>query len=369
MGLGVRKAAAGVISALVLLALAGVSLGATGAFAADTSTPTPTRLKVIAASLGDRSLMLPTRDNPIVINPKVRKQLSMTVRNDGTSVVSVQYLRLTGSLFGIRFVRYQASSNIEVAAGTTRTISVLGDFFDLDGVATGYMSASMQVIDQQRVVLASQPFVADVQGKVVSSVGLLLLESVAFSAVGIVQIVFGLARRRLPRNRFVRAVLFAVNFGIIVITVTIAAAMARVALFGSASWVPALLIASGIGFVLGYLSPGRLERGARDTTDDSVIDLVAAEAVARASGDVRRVQTGELESHKSGDHTTGIAAALRRRTGRQNDSGSHSPAQHDSGGHTPAQHDSGGHTPAQHDSGGFTPPPPPHESGGHEPAQ
>ena len=360
MGAGVKKVGAGLFAVIALFAISGMSLGAGAAAGAATA---PSRLKVTAASIGDRSLLSATRANPIVINPKVRQQLSMTVRNDGTSVVSVRYLRLTGSLLGVHFVRYQASSNIDVAAGTTRTISVLGDFFDVDGVATGYMSATMQVVDQQRVVLASQPFVADVQGKVVSSVGLLLLEAFAFSAVGIVQIVFGLARRRLPRNRFVRAVFFAVTFGSVVITLTVAAAMARVALFGSSSWVPALLIASGIGFVLGYLSPGRLERGARDTTDDSVIDLVAAEAVARASGGVRRVQTGEVEAHKSGDHT-GVLGKLTRRT-KQHDSGGHTPAQHDSGGHSPSHHDSGGHSPAQHDSGGFTPPDH-QQSGGHD---
>lgn len=376
MGVGVRRLGAGVISTLAVFALSGVSLGATGAAAADTSPPT--RLKVMAASIGQRSLMLPTRDNPIVMNPKVKQQLSMTVRNDGTDAVTVRYLRLTGRIMGVHFVRYQAEANVAVPAGTTRTISVLGDFFDIDGRSTGYMSVTMQVVDEQRALLASQPFVADVRGKVVSSQGWVLLEVGVFAMVSLAEIVFGLAQRRLPRNRFVRAILFTLTAASVVIAVTISAAMARVALFGASSWVPALLLAAGIGFVLGYLSPGRVERGARDSTDDSVIDLVAAEAVARASGGVARIQTGELESHKSGDHTTGIAAALRRRTGRQNDSGSHTAAQHDSGGHTPAHHDSGGHTPAQHDSGGHAPAqhdsggftaPPPHESGGHEPVQ
>jgi hypothetical protein len=376
MGVGLRRLSAGSISALALVALSGMSLGPTSA-AADSSSP-PTRLKVTAASIGDRSLMLPTRDNPIVMNPKVKQQLSITLENDGTDAVAVRYLRLTGRIMGVQFVRYQAEANVVVDPGKSHTISVLGDFFDVDGRSTGYMSATMQVVDEQRALLASQPFVADVRGKVVSSEGWLLLEVGVFGLVSVFEIVLGLARRRLPRNRFVRAIMFTLGAASVVIALTVAAAMARVALFGASSWVPALLIASGIGFVLGYLSPGRVERGARDSTDESVIDLVAAEAVARASGGVTRIQTGELESHKSGDHTTGIAAALRRRTGRTHDSGSHSPAQHDSGGHTPAQHDSGGHTPAQHDSGGHAPaqhdsggftPPPPHESGGHEPVQ
>jgi hypothetical protein len=351
------------LAVLAVLALSGASVGATSATADATSPPTP--VKVMAASIGARSLMTPTRDNPIIINPKVKQELSMTVQNNGTSAVSVRYLRLTGSLLGIHFVRYQATSDLDVPAGQTRTISALGDFFDVDGVATGYMNATMQVVDQQRNVLATQPFVADVHGKVFSSVGLLLLEAGVFAIVGVIEIVVGLARRKLPRNRFVRAVFFALTAGAVVITLTVAASIGRVALFGSAAWIPALLIASGIAFVLGYLSPGRVERGARDTTDDSVIDLVAAEAVARASGGFKRATTGEIAAHKSGDYTTGVLAALKGKGKRQQTSGSHSPAQHDSGGHTPSQHDSGGHTPSQHDSGGFTPPDH-QQSGGHD---
>jgi len=353
------------LALLALLALSGASVGATSATAADTSSST-LPFKVIAASIGQRSLMTPTRDNPIVINPKVKQQLSMTVQNLGTTPVSIRYLRITGTLLGIHFVRYQATADTVVGAGKTTTISALGDFFDVDGVASGYMNATMQVVDQQRTLLASQPFVGDVQGKVFSSVGLLLLEAGVFDIVGIVEIVVGLARRKLPRNRFVRAVFFALTAGAVVITLTVAAAMGRVALFGSAAWVPALLIAAAIAFVLGYLSPGRVERGARDTTDDSVIDLVAAEAVARASGGFKRATTGEIAAaHKSGDYTTGVLAALKGKAKRQQTSGSHTPASHESGGHSPAQHDSGGHSPAQHDSGGFTPPDH-QQSGGHD---
>jgi hypothetical protein len=210
------------------------------------------------------------------------------------------------------------------------------------------MNATMQVVDEQRNDLGSQPFVADVQGKVASSVGLLLLEAAIFAIVGIIEIVVGLARRRLPGNRFVRGLLFALTAASTVIAIVVAASMGRVALFGSSTWVPIVLIASAIAFVVGYLSPGRMDREARDRAKDSEIDLVAAEAVARASGEYHSVTTGGFPTQQSGDHT-GVAAS------------------HDSGGFAPPeQHTSGGFTPPeQHSSGGFTPPEQ-HSSGGHE---
>jgi hypothetical protein len=335
MGRRGRKFGAGLLAAGALCAIAGVgALGTGTAGAADT----PTTLTVVSAAIGGRSLTEPTRDNPVVINPNNKAELSMTVRNDGTERVEVRYLRLTGSLLGVHFVRYQASANVVVPPGSTRTIAALGDFFDVDGVASGYMNATMQAVDEHRDVLATQPFVADVQGKVASSEGLLLLQAIVFSLVGIIEIVTGLARRRLPRNRFVRALLFGLTAASVVVTIVVGAAMSRVALWGASTWVPVLLIATGVGFVLGYLSPGRIEKGARDKADDAAIDLVAADAVARASGEVQRVTTGEYAAHASGDHTGAVAA--------QHESGGFAPVQHDSGEFSaPAQHESGGHEP------------------------
>ncbi len=131
MGWRGRTAGAGLVGVLAILGIAGFGAGAAGA--ADT----PTRLQVTEASIGTRSLTEPTRSNPVVINPKVRAQLQMTVRNDGPDPVHVRYLRLTGSLLGVHFVRYQSSADVSVPPVATRTISADGDFFDVDGVATG----------------------------------------------------------------------------------------------------------------------------------------------------------------------------------------------------------------------------------------
>jgi hypothetical protein len=118
-------------------------------------------------------------------------------------------------------------------------------------------------------------------------------------------------------------------------------AMLRIALPGPTTWVPAVVLSTVVGFVLGYLSPGPLDQHAKDSADEEVIDLVAAEAVARASGAHER-------------RTTGGSVA-------PNESGAHDPA-HESGSHAPA-HESGEFK--AHQSGQFTP----HESGPIDPLQ
>jgi hypothetical protein len=317
-------------------------------------------VKIVAASIGGHSLTAPTRDNPVIIDPNVPAELSMTLRNDTPVAVHVRFLRLSGLVLGIRFVNFQGSANTDIPAGATRTVSVPGDFFDVDRAASGYINGEMQAANEQRGALASQKFVADIQGRFLSSEGILLLEILALAVISLVDIGVSVARRRLPRNRLISGFLFAFAAASTVLTIVIAAAMARVALFETTSWVPALFVATAGAFVLGYLSPGRLTKTAPDAADDAVIDLVAADAVARATGDYERRTTGGTVAHTSGDHT-GVAAGL------DQSSGSFAAA-HDSGSFAPASHESGGFTPPAHESGEFDPPSP-HESGGFEPLE
>jgi hypothetical protein len=324
-----------------------ICFGILAAPMARAQTTSDSGVNLTAASIGLRSLMGPTRDDPVPIDPKHRTVLSVTVQNNTPQPAHVRYLRLSGAILGIRFVNYQASTNVDVPAGQTRTITVPGDFFDVDGAAMGYVNAKLQVTDDQRATLASQSFVGDVRGKFLSSEGILLLQVLVIALISLVDIGVSVARRRLPRNRFVSAILFAFAAASTVVAIVIGAAMARVALFETNAWVPALFIATAGAFVLGYVSPGRLVKTAPEEAEDRVLDLVAADAVARATGDHERRTTGGNVAHSSGDHT-GVVAA--------HESGGFEPASHESGGFAPASHESGGFEPAEtHESGKFEP--------------
>jgi hypothetical protein len=331
----------------VAVLLAACGAGVAGAVAAGAASDNPS-VKLIDAHIGDRSLMSGTTEHPVVINPKVPTVLSMTLANEGSTPVHVRYLRLSGSILGIDFVRYQASTKADIEPGATKTVTAPSDFFDVDGVATGYVNAQMQAVDEQRSTIATQGFVSDVKGKFLSSEGLFFLQVLVFALISLVDVMYGIARRRLPRNRFIAALLFAFAAASTVITIVIGAAMARVALFEPQAWVPALFVATAGAFVLGYLSPSRLSRTATEEADDKVIDLVAASAVARASGEQARRTTGGTPSHESGDHTLDIGS---------HKSGEFSVGQQESGEYN-VGHDSGEYTAVQR-----------HESGSHEPPE
>jgi hypothetical protein len=333
-----------VVAAVLLLACgAGVAGAAMAAAASDSPS-----VKLVDAHIGDRSIMSGTKDHPVAINPKVPTTLSMTLANQGSTPLHIRYIRLTGSILGINFVQYQASTQADIPPGTTKTVTAPTDFFDVDGVATGFVNANMQAVDDQRSTVVTQSFVADVNGRFLSSEGLFFLQVLVFALISLIDVAYGISRRRLPRNRFIAALLFAFAAASTVITIVVGAAMARVALFEAQAWVPALFVATAGAFVLGYLSPSRLSRTATEDAEDKVIDLVAAGAVARATGEQAARTTGGTPSHESGDHTLDIGTHQSGEFSVRHESGEYDVEKHDSGEYSAVQrHESGSHEPTE----------------------
>src|SRR4029077_19645536 len=100
-----------VFAALLLLACGAVAAGAASAGAASENPSA----KLVDAHIGDRSIMSGTKDHPVVVEPKVPTTLSMTIANDGTTPLHVRYMRLSGTILGISFVQYQASTKADIA--------------------------------------------------------------------------------------------------------------------------------------------------------------------------------------------------------------------------------------------------------------
>jgi hypothetical protein len=302
------------------------------------------KVQITAASIGGRSLFGDTRGSPVPMKTKHQVPFSVTVRNNGAAPVVIRFLSINGSIISVRLVRFSSTVGQTVPPFSAITINQLGDFASLDGAATGYFDASIAVADAQGNTIASHGFGADSQGGFWSTEGIALLLVVAFAVVGIVRITIGVSRRSLSRNRFVRGLTFAITAAAGAIAIVVALAMFRIDLLPAAAYVPAIFLATAIGFGLGFVSPGPLERRARDVSEDRVVDIVAAEAVARASGEYsRRTTGGTVLPHESGDYTQEVAKA-------GHDSGSFT--KQDSGSFT--KQDSGSFTP-QHESGEFAP--------------
>ena len=191
----------------------------------------------------------------------------MTLRNDGTTPVA----RPLPAPHGLdarhsTSCSYQASTERRRPAGHDAHDLGAGDFFDVDGVATGYMNATMQVVDEQRddarvaAVRRRRARARSSRRRACSC-----SRSLAF-AIDLARrrSCVGLARRRLPRNRFVRGVLFAFAAASTVITIVDRRGDgARRAVRDRRRGSRRCSSRPRIAFVLGYLSPGRLERSAR----------------------------------------------------------------------------------------------------------
>ena len=291
-----------------------------------------TQVHIDDATIGGRSLMQATSSNPVRLPTTRGVPLGITLTNTTDAPINVRAVQMVLSMLGVRLASYQASVEEIVPPHGTVTIYQAADFFTLDKAATGYVNAKVQVVDEARTTVASQPFSASVNGKINSDEGVFFLALVALTLIGVIEILLRMARGQLSRNRFLRGL----GFGFTALcgagSVVVGVAIVEVALLEPKVWIPTLLVATAAGFVVGYISPSYTEPDIGARTETRVIDIVATEAVARASGNYARRTTGG---------TTAPHVDIRESN------------PHNSGGYA-APHDSGGYAP-QHDSEPFTP--------------
>lgn len=332
----------GGIARLGGIALIAVALGLSSANDADAQATSGTgEIEILSAIIDGRELETGTRDNPIVLEPDPEVPFSLTVRNAGDETVDLRFFRFELMTLGLNWWHYDLRAHVEVPPRAVRTISEPLDFFHADETGKGYIEAKLALYDMDRERVALQPFAFDVKGDVTSTIGLFTILMLALGIICVVEILVRWFRRRLPGNRFLRAITFAFAAAVFAVTFVVGASLLAIVLWSSATYVPIIAISILVGFVLGFLSPGPDYATADEDAEQRVIDLAAAEAVARASGRVSQ----ELD----------LTAA---ETGQE--SGSHAPA-HDSGRHS-ISHSSGDHS-ISHESGEQVPVA--HESGEH----
>lgn len=297
---------------------------------------TPAAAEVgVEATIAGRDVDTADSARPIRLEPRTEIPLEVTLHNTGDEPVDVRYVRLEGEALGLTFLTYDLGIRLRLAPGETQTVEAPLDFFDLDSQATGYLGTSLRVYDTERRVLAHEDFVVDVRGKATSTLGLFAIAVLFIAALSVAVLAANTVRRRLPPNRFVRGLQFAIAGAAIGLTLALGVSIMRLAFVDVEAWVPLVFAPTAIGFALGYIAPGPLSQSIQEVREEEKLQVYAEEAVVRASG----------------AHTAQV-------------SGAHDRVSHPSGGWVaagPPTHDSGRHTP--HESGSF----PSHESGGHEP--
>ncbi|MGK2928078.1 MAG: hypothetical protein ACSLFO_00710 [Acidimicrobiales bacterium] len=262
--------------ATVLVAVTALAIAASPAGAAE-----PIEIE---AAIGGRDVTTADSTEPIVIDPAEETPLELTVTNTGDVAEEIRFVRLEGTALGLTFLTYDLGIRTMLEPGEEASIDVALDFFDLDKQATGYLGTSLRVYDTERRLLGEQDFVVDVRGNATSTLGLFAIIVLGIAVFSVVVLVLNTLRRRLPSNRFVRGLQFAIAGAAIGVTLALGVSILRIAFADVEEWVPLVVLPTVIAFAIGYIAPGPLSQSIRDVREEEALQYVAEATVARASG-------------------------------------------------------------------------------------
>ena len=258
----------------------------------------------VEAEIDGRDVSTSDSETPVRIEPNREIPLTLTIRNAGTQVENIRYVRLEGRALGVTFLTYDLGIRGRLEPGEETSFDTALDFFDLEDQATGYLGTSLRVYDADRRVIGEQTFVIDVRGKTTSTMGLFAFVVLGIACFSSFVLVTNTVRRRLAANRFVRGLQFGVAGAAIGVTLALGVSILRIGFADVEAWVPLVFMPTLIAFGLGYLAPGPLQQSIRDVQEQEALELIAEAAVARATGSHARVTSGSFAnsvSRLSGD--------------------------------------------------------------------
>jgi hypothetical protein len=267
----------------------------------------------VEGEINGRALKDADSANPVALDPRSEIPLKLTIRNAGTQIEDIRYVRLEGRALGVTFLTYDLGIRGSLAPGEETTIESSLDFFDLENQATGYLGTSLRVYDADRRLLGEQVFVVDVRGKATSTMGLFAFVVLGIAVFSSFVLITNTLRRRLPANRFVRGVQFAIAGAAAGVTLSLGVSILRIGFADVEAWVPLVFLPTLIAFAIGYLAPGPLQQSIREVQEAEALELIAESAVARATGahaparpssfsaSVARL-SGEIIPRRSGEH-------------------------------------------------------------------
>ena len=209
----------------------------------------------VTASVDGQQLGPSSQNQPVKLFPRQQSILAVRVKNNGSATVEVRTVQLEGQVIGLTFFAYDASVSFSVAPGTSASQSLVIDLSGLAGQATGLIPGTVKVLDANHEVLAQQDGVTDVRGSLRSVYGLFGLGIAFLTAMSFAGALIGLARHRLPVNRWRRGLRFLTpGLGLgLVVNFTLSAT--RVFVPGIGRWLTITALCAVIFFALGYLTP------------------------------------------------------------------------------------------------------------------
>lgn len=243
----------------VAAALAGAALAVAPLAAAPAAAGTASGTLRWTAEIGRSDVATATSNAPVQLRPDDGTTVTLDVTNTGSAPVEVRAVRLQGQVIGLPFFSYRTRVNLVLQPGESGQRSFQLDLSDLGGQTTGLIPTRLVLLGPDQEVLDTRAFVVDVRGSMWSVYGLFGLMVAVLTALLVVGVAVAVARRRLPENRWQRAMRFLPAGLGLGFTVTFTLSATRVLSPSAELWVPLVLGCGALAFVLGYLSPGTEE--------------------------------------------------------------------------------------------------------------
>jgi len=214
------------------------------------------------ASAQDGSVLLeadvdgrPVGVGTLVLNPSDAARVSVTVRNNTNTVQRVKTVRISGTALALTFFTYDTTVPFDVPPKSSETRSFPLEPTDLGSQALGLLPVTVEVIDVQRDAIASVETTGDIKGSLWSVYGAFGLGVLVLTALSWAGALIALARRRLPPNRWQRAMRFlpaGIGTGLIAV---ISLSVLRLVAPSPTAEIPFIVGAAGAALLLGYVTP------------------------------------------------------------------------------------------------------------------
>ena len=251
----------------------------------------------------------PTETHPIRVDPKEPATLELTITNNGDEAITVRTVRIDGRVLGLTFFAFDTTIQTRVDAHATESRNYSLDLNGLDGQATGLIPSRVQLLDSGRHVIAERTGVIDVRGSLKSVYGFFGFALLLITGVSIAGSLLALARGRLHPNRWRRGLRFlAAGLGVGLVLVFSLSAFRAFAPLPS-RWIPCVVGASVLFFVIGYLTPTS-DKG-DDDDDDLDLSNDSSRAAAGSPLDSQPVPVGAEPARAPQTVMPGAPATLR----------------------------------------------------------
>ena len=203
--------------------------------------------------------------NPVSIDGQV--PLEVTIKNGSGKDITVSSVRLLGRSIGATVFSSEIAIGAQIGPGETQTRSIQLDLRGITDQANGLFEGSVQLLDPDRNVIASQDAVWDVKGSMTSLFGLFAIMLLVVTVILTAFSFRDLATGRLSKNRWWRGIRFAFVGLAIGATILVWMSVLRLVAPRAVIAYPLLLVLGIAGFVLGSLSPDP-SRGIEDEDED-----------------------------------------------------------------------------------------------------